>query len=572
MIVTNTTQTQYTTSSKTSQSQQQNINVDDVKVDTLDDKANEILNQLLVGMSDKDKGAIKLSLSFNMSIKSESMVNGELHIEREYKTDTQSILDKLGQIANNPDNDGYLSDEIRRISSELIKQYAKATTSANFINQEDLVVDEFLQDLYSKDSSGFKSALVKDEIKNKVDEYAQMMMETNGDVPESELEASKLLSQYKNKLLQEYKESIENSQNTVMNAEQEAIIKILLDENEKESSSLEALLAASTSETKETRTPEEIIAEYRTMLEVEVHEGMFEEQKAAALARHEPYFQKEYEYYEKYKDIFTPIYSNYTTEKANKIAKELNAQFPEYKAMREKASRGGTEQDKEAFEDMFMDYQAYNKYLREKYDMDMSMGSFMAATKESSKAYNYAVYDALESGMSIEEATSKARSLLSTFGGREAQSFAYMFFSGYPEDIEAAIEIPEEEIDYDKQIDLRDYGFEHNFWTDAYLNNFEDDSQGIKARIMYDIKLYSFLLENDALVNTRLDELKERAYQTDQGKDWYDWQNEDGKFNEEFKSSFQDKYDNAVYARDIYDKYADKIFDNSLLDDMDKSI
>lgn len=40
---------------------------------------------------------------------------------------------------------------------------------------------------------------------------------------------------------------------------------------------------------------------------------------------------------------------------------------------------------------------------------------------------------------------------------------------------------------------------------------------------------------------------------------------------ERFKSSFQEKYDNALYAREIHDKYADKIFDHSLLDAMDKT-
>ena len=320
----------------------------------------------------------------------------------------------------------------------------------------------------------------------------------------------------------------------------------------------------------EKRTPEEIIEEYRALPGQGgiAYEGMFEEQRAASLAKHEPYFQKEYEHYEKYKDVFTPIYSNYTTEKANKIGRELNAQFPEFGEMREKAYMGGTEQDKEAFQEMFWDYQAYNKYLREKHDLDMSTGGFMAASKESSKAYNFAVYDGLESGLSLEEATAKARTLLSTFNGREAQSFSLMFFSGLPEDIEAATEMRDEEIDYDKQINLSDYGFEHNFWSDAYLDTYGNDSVGVKSRIMYDIKLYTFLLENEAVVDTKLAELKDRAYETENGKKWYDWRNEDGKFNERFKSSFQEKYDNAIYAKEILEKYGDKIFDNSVLDEM----
>jgi len=383
----------------------------------------------------------------------------------------------------------------------------------------------------------------------------------------------KKMERLKEALLTAIEEVKEEAKAQKISTEQELEIKQEVKENKVEEKEEPLAVAIQTTKT-ETRTPEEIIAEYRAMPGQGgiAYEGMFEEQKAASLAKHEPYFQKQYEHYEKYKDIFTPIYSNYTTEKANKIGRELNAQFPEFGAMREKAYMGGTEQDKEAFEDMFWDYQAYNKYLREKYDMDMSSGGFMAASKESSKAYNFAVYEGLENGLSIGEATQKATPLLSNFGGREAQSFSLMFFSGLPEDIEAATEIPQEEIDYDKQIDLSDYGFEHNFWSDAYLDTYGNDSVGVKSRIMYDIKLYTFLLENETVVDTKLAELKDRAYESENGKDWYDWRNEDGKFNERFKSDFQTKYDNAMYAKEIFDKYADKIFDNSVLDEMDAKV
>ncbi|MDD3505519.1 MAG: hypothetical protein PHX65_03100 [Sulfurimonas sp.] len=377
------------------------------------------------------------------------------------------------------------------------------------------------------------------------------------------------------KSLERLREALQNAIEEVeakaqkLSTAEELEIKQEIKENKNEVKE-EPLAVAIKSTKVETRTPEEIIAEYRAMPGQGgiAYEGMFEEQRAASLAKHEPYFQKEYEHYEKYKDVFTPIYSNYTTEKADKIGQELNAQFPEFGAMREKAYMGGTQQDKEAFEEMFWDYQAYNKYLREKHDLDMSTGGFMAASKESSKAYNFAVYEGLESGLSIGEATAKASSLLSTFGGNQAQSFSLMFFSGLPEDIEAATEIAEEEIDYDKQINLSDYGFEHNFWSDAYLDTFGNDSVGVKSRILYDIELYSFLLENEDIVDTKLAELKDRAYESENGKDWYDWRNEDGKFNENFKSSFQTKYDNAIYAKEILEKYGDKIFDNSVLDEM----
>jgi hypothetical protein len=310
----------------------------------------------------------------------------------------------------------------------------------------------------------------------------------------------------------------------------------------------------------ETKTTEEIIAEYRAKPGQNgiAYEGMYEQTQADFLAKHEEYFEQEYELYDKYKESFTPLYSNYAKEKADAIKRELRAQFPDLQEMRRKAYYGGSQEDKEAWEDTFFDYQAYNKYLKEKYDMEISPNMMMAGlTPQSTKAYNHAVYDALEEGLSVEEATAKARQVLSIFGDNEALTFTLMFFSGYEHDDAEPVE---EEIDYDKQIDLRDVGFEHNFSNDAYVETYGKDSTGVKSRIMYDIKLYSFLLENDELVDKKLEELKARAYETQDGKAWYDFQNESGNFNEAFKASFKERYERALYSKEIYDKYADRIF------------
>ncbi|NOQ30777.1 MAG: hypothetical protein GQ570_06610 [Helicobacteraceae bacterium] len=577
MNVTSSTQTQST--QKTDKKDLNEEVIDPLKgqnyvLNTLDEEGNELLNEALADNTDEEKWFIKLALDLSLS---HEIKDGTLKRISDIDNSKSNAISKLEEYVKmqrdlgNSDMNGAIS-----VAEKLLVAWKSKDSFSNFENTEESPENEYIEELYSKEAIDFKSTVIKDEIEQKINEYAQLMLEERKDETKSELENAKLLNQYKNELLQEYRDSLENSKENSLNAQQQAIIKVLLDENVEETSSLEELLAATTETstmqktkvTKETRTPEEIIAEYRAMpgqAGVFV-EGMFEEQKAAALLKHEPYFKAEYEHYEKYQDIFTPIYSNYTTEKANNIGRDLNAQFPEFKAMREKAYMGGTEQDKEAFEDMFWDYQAYNKYLREKYDMDFSSTGFNATTKESSKAYNFAVYDSLESGMSIEEATKKANGLLSSFGGREAQAFTLMFFSGLPEDIEEAMQIPEHDIDYDKQIDLRDYGFEHNFWSDAYLNTYGNDSIGEKSRIMYDVELYSFLLENDDVVNKKLDELKERAYETENGTDWYDGRNEDGKFNERFKRTFQSKYDNAVYANEIYEKYADKIYDHTIID------
>jgi hypothetical protein len=211
----------------------------------------------------------------------------------------------------------------------------------------------------------------------------------------------------------------------------------------------------------------------------------------------------------------------------------------------------------EDFENMFFDYQAYNKYLREKYDMDITA---MGYTQEGTKAYNFAVYEQLEKGVDLTKAKSMAHSVAQTFGGMEGYAFSIGLFNGLPTDMAAAMETPEEEIDYTKQIDLRDVGFEHNFWATDYTKKFGLDELGIKSRILYDVKLYSFLLENNELVDRKFEEFKNRAYEGKSSKEWYEWQNSDGKLVENFKNQYKPAYETALFAKEIYEKYSDKIF------------
>lgn len=410
----------------------------------------------------------------------------------------------------------------------------KSNTYKKVQDTEESIVDKFLEDVYSKKSITSASAITKDTIQNKVNEYAQVLMESRGDAPKSESDISKMLNDYKKELLTDYKKSLDGATNDNMTLEQQAIIKVLLEENTQEASALEKLLATKEVDKKEnvthkeTRSIKEIIAEYRAMPGMNgiAYEGMFEQQIENSLKKHEASFIADYPLYEKYKDVFTPMYSNYTTEKANNIGRALDAQFPDFKAIKDKAYLGGTEKDMEDFENMFFDYQAYNKYLREKYDMDITA---MGYTQEGTKAYNFAVYEQLEKGVDLAKAESMAHSVAQTFGGMEGYAFSIGLFNGLPTDMAAAMEIPEEEIDYTKQIDLRDVGFDHNFWTTDYTKKFGLDELGIKSRILYDVKLYSFLLENNEIVDKKFEEFKNRAYEGESSKEWYDWQNSDGK-------------------------------------------
>lgn len=212
----------------------------------IDEEGMEVLNNLLDGMSlsEEEEQGIKLALGFSLGIKSNEVVNGKLEIIREDRQlDFGTISNKLQKIAREEGQGGFLSQEIKEIANELISYYT-SKIQENLITK-DSTIDDFLEDLYSGNSTATTTAstITKENIQNKVNEYAQTLMETRGDTPESKLEVSKLLNDYKKELLQDYKNSLDGATNNTITLQQEAIIKVLLDENTKEASSLEKLLA-----------------------------------------------------------------------------------------------------------------------------------------------------------------------------------------------------------------------------------------------------------------------------------------------------------------------------------------
>lgn len=311
---------------------------------------------------------------------------------------------------------------------------------------------------------------------------------------------------------------------------------------------------------------EKIIEEYKIdpWTDGELAIAAYEKKKEDFIKKHEENFKKEYPFYEKYKDIFTPKYSNYTREKANNICRDLDAEFPEYKDVLFTAMHGGSQEDKDKLDALRVKYQAYNRYLTDKYDLDMGIG-MPSFTQEGNKAFNYAVYEQLENGVSISDATTLAIGVASSFGGEEASSFTLMSLMGYPKSMDEAMSSSKEKINYDKQIDLSEYGFEHDFFNPEYHNKFGTDKEGIKARILYDIELYSFLLENEGIVDKLFQDLKDRAREDDTYI-------QSGDYEEDFKSGFSYILKVAELAKDIYEKHSDKIFSNSEQNSLDKEL
>ena len=74
------------------------------------------------------------------------------------------------------------------------------------VEEHEKIIKEFLDDMYSKGSVSSASAITKETIQNKVNEYAQVLMESKGDASKSESDISKILNEYKKELIEEIKQ------------------------------------------------------------------------------------------------------------------------------------------------------------------------------------------------------------------------------------------------------------------------------------------------------------------------------------------------------------------------------
>ena len=409
MQVTSATQTQYIpTTSKTNTEQEIHnpFKGQDYVLKTLDDEGNELLNNALVGKTDEEKWMIKLGLDMELSTEvKDGTLENKTTIDNS-KENAMSMLDAFIQRRKElatPDMIG-----VGAIAEKLLEAYKASNSSFNIQNTEDSVVDSFLDDLYSSGSTATASAITKDTIKNKVNEYAQTLMENRDDTSESKLEVSKILNDYKKELINEYKESLEGSKNGAITLQQEAIIKVLLDENTQEASSLEKLLSGTDTITKTQAT------------------GRMSEME------------------EKYKDVYTPIPETYSKADEELQTQKIYEAHPKYLqpgeflALVDAALQGepiklGQKLTKEEEAIQKLDYeQAYEKayavvggeeaYIAMMKNVKLIQNDYPVNTlgknpdihnsRELTRFTNAAVYEGLEQGKTLEEAKiSAARSM-----------------------------------------------------------------------------------------------------------------------------------------------------------------
>ncbi len=211
----------------------------------LDEVGNEALNKALEGKTDTEKFSIKmmLELEFMTSVK----LNAQGGLDRQkfdsIDTSKSATEDRFSNYLKTYDDLHPLDTlGVKDIVAKFLDIYKNDSTK-DVKNQENSVVDKFLEDLYSKESIAFQSNMTKENIKNNMDEFHQALVDKLGNSDEAKTEISKKMDEYKKELLNQYEESLKSSDTKSLSLEQQAIIKVLSDENLKETSSLKELLA-----------------------------------------------------------------------------------------------------------------------------------------------------------------------------------------------------------------------------------------------------------------------------------------------------------------------------------------
>ncbi|MFA6196327.1 MAG: hypothetical protein WC656_06760 [Sulfurimonas sp.] len=480
-------------------------------LDNLNEETNQLLNTALEGKSDQDKWMIKLSL--DVALKKANIDNNTVG-----DTSEDTIAKNLqGYIDSRKDLPMDMLGE-ERIAKQLLESYKKSNTYLAAQTKEETLKSDFLNAIYSKKSIASASALTKESIQNKVNKYAESLMQNRSDTPESKLEISKMLNEFKKELLTEYKESLEGVKDGNLSLEQQATIKVLMDENSQEASNLEKLLA-----TAEIAKKEEIAASEATAEVSQTHATgrmaeMQEKYKDVYTPMPETYskagedlqWQKIYEAYPNYitpNELFKMVSKVYTEEYGEKPIqlgdKLTQKQEDEQKAAADKVFQWAYEiyGGKEGFTKMTNDvYEIQKKYPVNYMAKD---GDVKNAT-ELTRFYNAAVYEGLESGKTIDEAKKAAGEARSAFMDMDAAirktdpmfkgtDILYNNGKSFLQTLQ-----DEREVNWDTKWtwDLREYGIQGDWhWLNIY-----DNQNKMTDEIHKKIDQYNFMLDNKDLM------------------------------------------------------------------------
>ena len=208
------------------------------KGDTLDENGNDLLNNVLNGKSDQEKWMTKLSIDLALSteIKNETLVNIS-----DIDNSKSNVIDRLEEFVQtqrelgNPDMLGTIE-----IVERLLGEYQKNETVVDIKDKEDSVVDKFFDDLYSKESINSVVNITQNKIDTQIEEFSKTL---NQELNYSDEEKIKIIEDYKGQLIEELESKLKDENGGDSSLEKQAIIKVLLENNETtQESSLELLL------------------------------------------------------------------------------------------------------------------------------------------------------------------------------------------------------------------------------------------------------------------------------------------------------------------------------------------
>ncbi|MDD2449566.1 MAG: hypothetical protein PHS42_05310 [Sulfurimonas sp.] len=222
-------------------------------VSYLDEEGNKALNEALQGKTDAEKSQIKsvLELSFMTNVKANHETKT---IDRQkfdsIDTSKEATVSRFENFIAEFEKNGDVDNiGLIDVMDKFLGIYDK--TPSDIKNQEDSVVDDFFEDLYSKESLNFTSSVTKQDIQDQVKEYAAFLEQELGSSDEAKSIIANLMTEFKTALMDELKKSIDSTTNTAQ--EKQSAIKVLVDEEKSEKeSSLEILIGRDTKVDKST--------------------------------------------------------------------------------------------------------------------------------------------------------------------------------------------------------------------------------------------------------------------------------------------------------------------------------
>ncbi|MGM0623387.1 MAG: hypothetical protein ACQESH_05130 [Campylobacterota bacterium] len=243
---------------------------------------------------------------------------------------------------------------------------------------------------------------------------------------------------------------------------------------------------------------------------------------------------------EKYKDVYTPLPQTYSKADEDLQTQKIMQAYPDYVDFKEFLKivdsylegpkiQLGQDLTPSELKDQKEDYnQAYEKAyekvggeeaflqmqkdvqkIQQEYPINSWAKDGLENAKEMSRFYNAAVYEGLESAMSVEDAKRSASSAIFSYMGTSSTKTMLRALPNKELGIEGSdlffqyVTYEKQNYDHDKNLDLRKYDIE-GWWRD---NEVYQSDNAMAAEIQKKISQFNFMLENPTIIQSALDRL-----------------------------------------------------------------